>query len=167
MSGVSARTLRSMSCINRLGRLVVERARKPHAGTVDEHVGIGPLRRQRRLDSGDGIRRGDVGGDGDGLDLELGADALAAAFERLGPPGDQHQVVAGGCEPAGQRLADALRAAGDHHHRPQARVGRQRLGVSPPPAPPPELHDAGHYLPPFRFPQWAVPTLLMASFSMP
>ena len=69
---------------NRLRRLVVERARKAHAGAVDQHVGVGPLRRQRRLDSGDGIWRGDVGGDGNGLDLELGANALGCGLERLG-----------------------------------------------------------------------------------
>ena len=82
VSCVSARTLRSSRPQHVLGRVRVERARQTDAGVVDEHVGVGAVRGESRVDGGDRLRRGDVDRNGDGLDRELGADVGRRLLQR-------------------------------------------------------------------------------------
>ena len=128
VSCVSARTLRSISRTTSSGAWPMERAGEAHAGAVDEHVGVG---------AGCAARAASMVAMAPGA-VTSAATATASTLKsaRMRPPPPSAapaaarpaQVVAGRREPARQGIADALRAAGHHRHRPQARIGRQRRG---------------------------------------
>ena len=134
--------------VDLLRRLREERAGEADAGAVHQHVGVGAVLGQRGLDAGDCIGRRDVERQRDHLDLGVGPDGGGRLLQRLGVARDQQQIMPAARELTRQRQADAAGRAGDHRHRPQAGVGRQRRRVGTPPAPAPGgrkfLGQTGH-----------------------
>jgi hypothetical protein len=117
--------------------MLQERPGEPHAGAVHQHVGIGSVLGQRRLDAGDRIGRGDIERQRGDLDLALRADARP----RLSSGSDCRAISSRSCRARANCLASAARCHAErpviHLHRPQAGVGRQRRRIRPPPTPAP------------------------------
>ena len=98
-------------------RRLVEEAVCPEAGVVDQDVEPSAVGSQRVTDPFALIGVGEVGGDGSAGSAVRLAQRLCQGVEPVRAPGDKDEVVAAGCELAGEFFANSARGAGDDSER--------------------------------------------------